>query len=73
MSELAGINQEDKCLIKFEDYHHGQLLIQLWMTLTKIYDAELVGTNKINEPGTIIDTTKKAIIVATNDNESCCN
>ena len=34
MSELAGINQEDKCLIKFEDYHHGQLLIQLWMTLT---------------------------------------
>ena len=29
-----------------------------------------VETNKINEPGTIIETTKKAIIVATNDNEA---
>ncbi|SUK42042.1 Methionyl-tRNA formyltransferase [Staphylococcus aureus] len=39
-------------------------------TNLKIYDAELVETNKINEPGTIIETTKKAIIVATNDNEA---
>ncbi len=38
-------------------------------TNLKIYDAELVETNKINEPETIIETTKKAIIVATNDNE----
>ncbi|RZH89694.1 methionyl-tRNA formyltransferase, partial [Staphylococcus aureus] len=36
----------------------------------KIYDAELVETNKINEPGTIIKTTTKAIIVATNANEA---
>ena len=27
-------------------------------TNLKIYDAELVETNKINEPGTIIETTK---------------
>ncbi|WP_370695440.1 methionyl-tRNA formyltransferase, partial [Staphylococcus aureus] len=39
-------------------------------TNLKIYDAELVETNNINEPGTIIETTKKAIIVATNDNEA---
>ncbi|HAR5430280.1 TPA: methionyl-tRNA formyltransferase [Staphylococcus aureus] len=39
-------------------------------TNLKIYDAELVETNKINEPGTIIETTKKAIIVATNNNEA---
>ncbi|CAC7011195.1 Methionyl-tRNA formyltransferase [Staphylococcus aureus] len=32
--------------------------------------SPLVETNKINEPGTIIETTKKAIIVATNDNEA---
>ncbi len=29
-------------------------------TNLKIYDAELVETNKINEPGTIIETTKKS-------------
>ncbi len=39
-------------------------------TNLQIYDAELVETNKINEPGTIIETTKKAIIVATHDNEA---
>ncbi len=39
-------------------------------TNLKIYDAELVETNQDKRPGTIIETTKKAIIVATNDNEA---
>lgn len=32
-------------------------------TNLKIYDAELVETNKINEPGTIIETTKKPLLL----------
>lgn len=36
----------------------------------KIYDAELIPNHQNSEPGTIIDTTQKAIIVATDDNEA---
>ena len=52
-----------------EDLHHGRLHILQWMIKYENFAAHIIK-NKAGEPGTIIATTKQAIIVGTQSDDA---